>query len=85
MKHASLKQIALISALLLSLSTLIGLSIILILKIQLSIIYVVLISLTVFAFSYSLIYFLVDGFIYRRIKILYKNIHALKAGKKSEF
>lgn len=85
MKHASLKQIALIAAILLSGSTLIGLSLILLISIKLNAIIVGLISISVFAFSYLLIYFLVDGFVYRRIKILYKNIHALKAGKNSEF
>lgn len=85
MKHASLKQIAVIAAILLSSSSLIGLSLISLLNLPLNAIIIGFISLSVFSFSYFLIYFLVDGFVYRRIKILYKNIHALKSGKNTEF
>ena len=81
MKDASLKQIALIAALILAVITLITLTSIHYFLHDLP--WYLVFGLSVFSFviSFVVIYYLVDNFIYRRIKVLYKNIMQLKLGK----
>ncbi|MEP6594512.1 MAG: ATP-binding protein [Ginsengibacter sp.] len=47
--------------------------------------YAVLVLAGIFLFSYLLIYFTVQRFLYRKIKIIYKFIYQTKASKKEEF
>ena len=47
--------------------------------------YVLILLAGVFLFSYLLIYFTVQRFLYRKIKIIYKLIYQTKASKKEEF
>lgn len=81
MKEASLKQIALLAAFILALISLASLTCIHCLFHTLP--WVIILSLSIFNFltSYTVIYVLVNNFIYRRIKVLYKNIMQLKLGK----
>lgn len=84
MKNATLKQIALIASLLITLcfSIILGVNHLIIGSIHwLSIL---VLGLCSFVFSYGIIYYFVDSFVYRRIKVLYKNIHDLKANKNSK-
>lgn len=81
MKHASLQKIAFLASLILATITLLELLLIHFTLYPLT--WVMIFGLTAFSFvaSYIVIYFLVDSFVYRRIKVLYKNIHQLKTGK----
>src|SRR5258705_7932919 len=47
--------------------------------------YIVVLFLGFFIFSYLLVYFTVQRFIYRKIKIIYKLIYQTKASKREEF
>src|SRR5215212_3462469 len=47
--------------------------------------YALLLLAGVFLFSYLLIYFTVQRFLYRKIKIIYKLIYQTKASKREEF
>lgn len=82
MKHYSLKQISLLAAGILATSTLIILSVFAFFTGMMHSGFVILLSALTFLISYLIIYSLVDVFIYRRIKLIYKNIHITKAGKK---
>jgi len=81
MKDASLKQIAFLAASILAASTLITLLGIHFFYLKLNAILILSLLLLSFCSSYMVIYLLVDNFIYRRIKILYKNIIKSKLGK----
>lgn len=81
MKHASLQKIALLASLILALLTFIQLVFIHFAFYPLTWLIIIALSVLSFIASYIVIYFLVDSFVYRRIKVLYKNIHQLKTGK----
>ncbi len=81
MKDASLNQISLLAAFILASLTLITLSSIHFFYLEMSLILVLGLSILSFIVSYLVIYLLVDNFIYRRIKVLYKNIIQSKLGK----
>lgn len=81
MKNASLEQIALLASCIIAFNSLMFLGGYYIFLKELSWIGILVMSALAFINSFVIIYFLVDGFIYRRIKVLYKNIHQLKSGK----
>lgn len=81
MKNATLKQIALLAAFILAAITFLSLTGIHYYIHQLSWMIILGLSLLAFFSSFLVIYYLVDNFIYRRIKVLYKNIMQLKLGK----
>lgn len=81
MKHATLQKIALLASLIIALITFAQLLIIHFIFYPLTWLMIILLSVFSFVASYVVIYFLVDSFVYRRIKVLYKNIHQLKTGK----
>lgn len=84
MKNAGLSKVALIAASLIALN--IGSLMLIIFLMAWSFHWYLLVFTVIFSFtiSYFIIYKLVDGFIYRRIKLIYKNIHRLKSGKNSQ-
>lgn len=84
MKNASLPKVALMASLLISLCIGISLGLAFVFGWFAKWYILVALILVSFILSYLIIYFLVDGFIYRRIKLIYKNIHQLKAGKNSQ-
>lgn len=45
---------------------------------------IMLLFAVVFLSAYFLIFLLIENFIYRKIKLIYKNIHSLKSGKENE-
>ena len=84
MKNATLKQITLLASLIIALCFFIFLSVNKISAPSFSWINILIISILAFATSFAIIYYLIDNFVYRRIKVLYKNIHDLKANKNSK-
>ena len=84
MKNASLKQIAFIASLLVTITSLLLLSAYYLFIEHLSWGGIAIMSALAFVNSFAIIYYLVDSFIYRRIKVLYKNIHQLKSGKNAK-
>lgn len=82
MKHFTLREISLLAAGILSLMTLVILSIFTFLTKSIHFAFVIGLSALAFLLSYLVIFALVDTFIYRRIKLIYKNIHLTKTGKK---
>jgi len=79
LKNLSPRQVAAVNAL--SISVLVALANYIFIKSW----WIALITLVVlFAIAYSLIYFLLQQFIYRRIKLIYKFIYQTKASKKEE-
>jgi two-component system phosphate regulon sensor histidine kinase PhoR len=82
MNHFSLKEISLLAAAILSFFTLAILSLLAFITKTVHLGYVFTLSALAFILSYLVIYALVDTFIYRRIKLIYKNIHLTKTGKK---
>jgi two-component system phosphate regulon sensor histidine kinase PhoR len=84
MKNASLKQIALIASLLITLCFFIFLAIDYLFIESFQWFGILVLCLLAFISSFGIIYYFVDNFVYRRIKVLYKNIHDLKANKNSK-
>jgi len=84
MKNASLIQIALIASSLITLcfTVLLGINHLIIGNLHWPSILVL--AICSFASSYAIIYYFVDSFVYRRIKVLYKNIHDLKVNKNTK-
>lgn len=83
MKHYSLKEISLLVAAILGAISLITLLLFSIFVKSVSFIWVLLLSNFSFIVSYFVIYFLVDKFIYRRIKLIYKSIYRVKTVSKN--
>lgn len=81
MKNASLQQIALLASCIIAFNSLLFLGGYYIFLKELTWLGILVMSALALINSFAIIYFLVDGFIYRRIKVLYKNIHQLKSGK----
>ncbi|MCD8528559.1 MAG: hypothetical protein LRY27_00910 [Chitinophagales bacterium] len=81
MSNISLKQIAFIAASVLTVFGIIVFALISVFHIGLTFLHVVVLSVITFGISYFIFYRLIDAFVYKRIKILYKNIHHLKSGK----
>jgi two-component system phosphate regulon sensor histidine kinase PhoR len=83
MKNASLPKVALIASLLVVFAF--GIQLALLFFLQWTFHWYILVGFIIVSFfsSYGIIYYLVDGFIYRRVKLIYKNIHQLKSGKAS--
>lgn len=84
MKNASLKQIALLAAAIIGFVSLILLIAYYFFFEQLTWFGILVLGILSFGFSFFIIHNLVDEFIYRRIKVIYKNIHQLKTGKNKE-
>lgn len=84
MKNASLKQIALLASTLITLCFTVLLGINHLIVGNLNWLSIPILALCSFATSYAIIHYFVDSFVYRRIKVLYKNIHDLKANKNTK-
>ncbi len=84
MKNASLLQVAFIASILIAAGMGVLLSVTFIFNWELNWYFLLLFVILSFLVSYAIIYFLVDGFIYRRIKLIYKNVHQLKSGSSSQ-
>lgn len=80
-KNISLKQVALIITLVVFIASTIGLTIHLLLKTELNYLSVVIFSITQAILTFVSVYYFVDKFIYRRIKVLYKLISTQKGAK----
>lgn len=78
MKHFSLKEIALLASAILGGFNLLALIFFSIFVKTLTIVWVLVLSVLSFLTSYIIIYYLVDKFIYRRIKLIYKSIYKVK-------
>lgn len=83
MKHYSLKEITLLAAAILGGISLITLLLFSIFIKTVSFIWVVLLSIFSFVVSYFVVHYLVDKFIYRRIKLIYKSIYKVKTAAKN--
>jgi two-component system, OmpR family, phosphate regulon sensor histidine kinase PhoR len=81
MKNFSLKEISLLAAGILSGITLLILLLYSFTFKTINIIGALVLTVVAFSISYCVIYYLVDKFIYRRIKQIYKNIHFAQIGK----
>jgi two-component system, OmpR family, phosphate regulon sensor histidine kinase PhoR len=84
MKNANLKQIALIASSLITLSFTLLLGINQLVVGNFHWLSIPVLALCSFASSYVIIHYFVDSFVYRRIKVLYKNIHDLKVNKNAK-
>lgn len=83
MKHYSLKEITLLAAAILGGVSLITLLLFSIFIKTVSFIWVFLLSIFSFVVSYFVVHYLVDKFIYRRIKLIYKSIYKVKTAAKN--
>lgn len=83
MKHYSLKEITLLAAAILGGIALLSLLLFSIFINTVSILWVAILSIFSFIASYFVIHYLVDKFIYRRIKLIYKSIYKVKTASKN--